>query len=543
MKKNLQTTYITLLSILTVLGIAYTIYKYEITEIKHWVWLGVFVGGSYLYTNITYRILNIKEGSTSLDDSFLLALISTPFHSLLAILINFIPQWFKRRKEENINRKMLYNISSLFILQFISYHIFTHFIKIEEIRHLSLSFVIWMLTCSFVYLYGSKLLISFYFMTVEVVRSWDDFKHILFEKDGTFFASVASMLFIFFFYTEMYIGLFIPLLLSYIIFENNRNSVEAYYSKIQSEEEANKKKGALEKISENTVAITIFSKKLNQNLTNLKALSDGNKERFYLALKSFKEEKNRIEKIDSAIEMIKQKIDVVEQSASEMLLSAENNKQHTKKGKEQIQSFAMEIEETDVSLNQIKYVSDHLIRESNEVLNIVKIIESISQKIRLLSFNANVEATRSGNNDNGFIVVAQEIKKLSEETAVSVKKIAQLLMNFKSGIDNINQKIEESKNIMSKTKTSNLQIKELFENISDDSENLNEKSIQVGKVIHPTKNAIQEMVKEIENILLLVEENDNVLNMIYPSMEKQNHETAIIQENFILLEQQVKNIQ
>jgi methyl-accepting chemotaxis protein len=64
---------------------------------------------------------------------------------------------------------------------------------------------------------------------------------------------------------------------------------------------------------------------------------------------------------------------------------------------------------------------------SQQMTNIVSIIQDISDKINLLSLNASIEAARAGEYGRGFAVVADEISKLADNTASSVKEIDGLI--------------------------------------------------------------------------------------------------------------------
>lgn len=66
----------------------------------------------------------------------------------------------------------------------------------------------------------------------------------------------------------------------------------------------------------------------------------------------------------------------------------------------------------------------HSIRDAGNVIeDVVKLIRDVTERINMLSLNASIEAARAGEYGRGFSVVAEEVGKLAEETALNSRKI------------------------------------------------------------------------------------------------------------------------
>ncbi|XJZ27022.1 methyl-accepting chemotaxis protein [Bacillota bacterium Lsc_1132] len=131
--------------------------------------------------------------------------------------------------------------------------------------------------------------------------------------------------------------------------------------------------------------------------------------------------------------------------------------------------------------NSLAGFSQELLAESTQAAEsvqktegVLSLIKKIADQTNLLGINAAIEAAHAGEKGKGFGVVADEIRKLSNETLSSTVKIKETLKRIQEGTQQIGSSIQQIAAIGQEQAASTQQISTFIEEIQDMSYQLNQ---------------------------------------------------------------------
>lgn len=128
-------------------------------------------------------------------------------------------------------------------------------------------------------------------------------------------------------------------------------------------------------------------------------------------------------------------------STKEKIIETQTVAENGKKDMLHINTEMSMVKDSIQELSQSVLAAEKATLQINQIINV---IENIAEQTNLLALNAAIEAARAGEAGKGFAVVADEIRKLAENSSQSTKNIAGLIHQIDTVIQNVLHKTDQN---------------------------------------------------------------------------------------------------
>ena len=198
------------------------------------------------------------------------------------------------------------------------------------------------------------------------------------------------------------------------------------------------------------------------------------------------------EKTTEQLDMVQDNMAVIESNSAQLdeisnyvlnikqMLEEMTKISHT--GISDLEGYARQMDFVSKDLNNINDTLNQFNEQIKNVYTVGDFIVGISNQLKLLSFNASIEAARAGQAGKGFAVVADEMTQMSEQTKEGMDRISSILADIMHSSSSVTSSIVKCTETFNTSKQAFSEVNKSFRTINRNTSDIQNKIIEMNSM-------------------------------------------------------------
>lgn len=175
------------------------------------------------------------------------------------------------------------------------------------------------------------------------------------------------------------------------------------------------------------------------------------------------------------------------------------------------EDFTQDVDKVSRNNNDLKSSIETFGEQIRKIMKHMDDISEISERTNLLSFNASIEAAHAGSAGVGFRIIANEVKKLSENTKKASDEITRMVGSLQDKLEQLSEQSRQNSQLLASLVTSTKKSKEIVSQMSTETDNNSTCAQNMIELISHNRKSIDSVLQSVKkrNLEQLKEFADN----------------------------------
>jgi methyl-accepting chemotaxis protein len=183
------------------------------------------------------------------------------------------------------------------------------------------------------------------------------------------------------------------------------------------------------------------------------------------------------------------------------------------------------IEKMENIFKGIESTRDLTITLEDKINNIPRILDAIthiSRQTDILALNATIEASKAGEHGRGFALVAEEVRRLADNTKRSVEDIAQIVRNIKAEMDRVISSVSDGVSFIKEGREDIRKVRDMLGDITTFTAEVAGKASDIMAFTQKQKEKSRSTVELVEEVAHIAKKHVSITEEVDNSVEQNN---------------------
>ncbi|MDE2353399.1 MAG: methyl-accepting chemotaxis protein [Betaproteobacteria bacterium] len=211
------------------------------------------------------------------------------------------------------------------------------------------------------------------------------------------------------------------------------------------------------------------------------------------------------------VETMSQSIASVAENAQGVARLSQESRERALQGQQSLHEMMREIEQVESTVNDMAGSVADFVKSAQSITSMTQQVRDIAEQTNLLALNAAIEAARAGEQGRGFAVVADEVRKLAEKSAISAGQIDVVTQELSGKSEQVDRSVQSGLGSLQSSRTHMQAVADVLSQSTDAVNRVSQGVDEISTSVNQQKEASRDIARNLEQMAAMAEANSTTI--------------------------------